>query len=89
MENTVTIKFNEAQVHFITELAKDQYRTPEELVAVLIAEGFFMYRETVDFCVKKRDCDRDPNGHDYQAYDAEYERQLFKTLVFQQREASN
>ena len=89
MENTITIKLNEAQTYFIAKLAKDQYRTPEELVAVLIAEGFIMYRETVDFCVTKRDCDRDPNGHDYQAYDAEYERQLFKTLVFQQREASN
>ena len=85
MDNTLTIKFTESQFHFITELAKDQYRTPEELVSVLIAEGFFMYRETVDFCIKKRDCDRDPNGHEFQAYNNEYEKELFKNLTFQQR----
>lgn len=85
MDNTLTIKFTESQFHFITELAKDQYRTPEELVSVLIAEGFIMYRETVDFCVKKRDCDRDPDGHEFQAYNSEYEKELFKNLTFQQR----
>jgi arginine repressor len=89
MDNTLTIKFNDSQYHFLSELAKDQYRTPEELVALLIAEGFNFYRETVDFCIKKLETDRDPEGKEFQWYELEDQKTLFKNLVFQQREASN
>lgn len=87
MDNTITItiKFTPAQHFFITELAEDQHRTPEELIALWMDDGRKSFQFTVDYCVKKRMEDRDPDGPDFQHYKEEDLTEMFKNIVFQQR----
>jgi hypothetical protein len=89
MDNTITIKFTPAQYFFITQLAEDQHRTPEELVALWMDDGRKGFEFTVDYCVKKRAEDRDPEGPDFQHYKEEDRVEMFKDIVFQQRGGIN
>jgi len=85
MDNTLTVKFTPAQYFFITELARDQHRTPEELISVFLNDGLQSFQFCVDYCVKKREEDRDPNGSEFQHYTEKDVKEMFSNIVFQQR----
>lgn len=55
---TITLNVTPLQAHMIQELCKEHYRSPEELVAILLAEGTFMYWEQNETCIKKREEDK-------------------------------
>ena len=59
MKNSITLRFTEEQYYFLTQLAKDQRRTPEELLWLLMEYGHGYYTEShsVDAAVPKQDSD--------------------------------
>lgn len=85
MEQYLSIKFTPAQYFFLTQLAKDQHRTPEELISLFLSDGLQSFQFCVDYCVKKRTEDRDPEGPDFQHYNQEDVKKMFENIVFQQR----
>ena len=59
MKNSITLRFTEEQHYFLTQLAKDEHRTPEELLWLLLEYGHSYYTEShsVDAAVPKQDSD--------------------------------
>ena len=55
MKNTINVRFTDEQFYFLQEIAKDQHRTLEELLWLLIEDGHCVYREQHSVYVNKRD----------------------------------
>ena len=54
---TITLNVTPLQAHMIQDLCKTHYRSPEELVAILLAEGTYMYWEQNETVIDKREED--------------------------------
>ena len=55
MKNTVNLRFTDEQFYFLQEIAKDQHRTLEELLWLLIEDGYGSYCQQHSVNVDKRD----------------------------------
>ena len=68
MDYAVSIKLTEKQYHLIKEMAKDQYRTIGNTLAMFVVEGFKWYVQDHEVYIKRMECDRISTGGDYQFY---------------------
>tara|TARA_R100000458_G_C8057710_1_gene102056 strand:- start:182 stop:496 length:315 start_codon:yes stop_codon:yes gene_type:complete len=55
MKNTINARFTDEQFYFLQEIAKDQHRTLEELLWLLIEDGYGSYCQQHSVSVDKRD----------------------------------
>tara|TARA_R100000353_G_scaffold175837_1_gene147359 strand:- start:1784 stop:2107 length:324 start_codon:yes stop_codon:yes gene_type:complete len=55
MKNTINVRFTDEQFYFLQEIAKDQHRTLEELLWLLIEDGYSCFAEQHSISVDKRD----------------------------------
>ena len=55
MKNTINVRFTDEQFYFLQEIAKDQHRTLEELLWLLIDDGYGSYCQQHSVNVDKRD----------------------------------
>ena len=82
MSTQLTINLTDQQLYILQEIAEDHYRTMDNLLGLLITEGLKFYGFSHEFCVKKRQEDRDLNGTEYQSYKDEEVEKIFATLPF-------
>ena len=68
MEYAISIKLTEKQYHLIKEMAKGEYRTMGNTLAMLAASGFHWYIQDHEVCVKRVEQDRDSEQGEYQWY---------------------
>ena len=55
MKNIINVRFTDEQFYFLQEIAKDQHRTLEELLWLLIEDGYGSYCQQHSVNVDKRD----------------------------------
>ena len=55
MKNTINLRFTDEQFYFLQEIAKDQHRTLEELLWLMIEDGHGSYCQQHSVNVAKRD----------------------------------
>ena len=55
MKNIINVRFTDEQFYFLQEIAKDQHRTLEELLWLLIDDGYGSYCQQHSVNVDKRD----------------------------------
>ena len=55
MKNTINVRFTDEQFYFLQEIAKDQHRTLEELLWLMIEDGHGSYCQQHSVNVAKRD----------------------------------
>ena len=55
MKNTINVRFTDEQFYFLQEIAKDQHRTLEELLWLLIEDGYGSYCQQHSVNVDKKD----------------------------------
>jgi hypothetical protein len=84
MTASFTIQLTDQQLYILQEIAEDHYRTMDNLLGLLIAEGLKFYGFSHEYCVKKRQEDRDSSGLEFQHYKDEEVEKIFATLPFLQ-----
>ena len=84
MTASFTIQLTDQQLYILQEIAKDHYRTMDNLLGSLITEGLKFYGFSHEYCVKKRQEDRDSSGLEFQHYKDEEVEKIFATLPFLQ-----
>jgi hypothetical protein len=82
MSTQLTINLTYQQLYILQEIAKDHYRTIDNLLGLLITEGLKSYGFSHEYCIKKRQGDRDPSGLEFQHYKDEEIEEIFATLPF-------
>ena len=55
MKNIINVRFTDEQFYFLQEIAKDQHRTLEELLWLMIEDGHCSYCQQHSVNVDKRD----------------------------------
>ena len=84
MTSLFTISFTDQQAYILQKIAEDHYRTQGNLLGLLITEGMKFYGYSHEYCVKKRQEDRDPSGKEFQSYEDKEIEEIFSTLPFSQ-----
>lgn len=82
MEYAISIKLTEKQFHVIKEMARGEYRTIGNTLAMLAATGFSFYIQDNGVYIKKRDEDRSPDKDDFQYYKDDELVQVFDSIPF-------
>jgi hypothetical protein len=81
MEVSFPLTLTEQQLYILQDLAKDHYRTLQNLIGMLITDGIQSYKYSHDYCVRKRTEDRE-GDKEFQQYSDEEIDIIFSSLPF-------